>query len=201
METFTLRVPWWPTLRLFSRNPLLRAVDRVEAVFVLAAVVVSLLGALFAAAAVSTAVHDARSHLYAQQAQTRHAVSATGTDADAAAAQPAPPHEVIIVPAQRPISGTAPRGAIKPAPTIHTSNRIGIWVDDDREQVAEPTALSDAANEAVAAALVVWVIVIAAAAGLLAIARALLNHVRNTGWQHDIDKLLCRGDGQTNTQP
>lgn len=120
METFTLRVPWWPTLRLFSRNPLLRAVDRVEAVFVLAAVVVSLLGALFAAAAVSTAVHDARSHLYAQQAQTRHAVSATGTDADAAAAQPAPPHEVIIVPAQRPISGTAPRGAIKPAPTIHT---------------------------------------------------------------------------------
>jgi len=41
----------------------------------------------------------------------------------------------------------------------------------------------------------------AAAAGLLAIGRAILNRVRNTGWQHEIDNLLCRGGGQTNTQP
>jgi hypothetical protein len=65
MDTFTLRLPRWLILRMFSRNPLLCAVDRVEAVFVLGAVVVSLLAAPFAAAIVGTAVHDARSHLYA----------------------------------------------------------------------------------------------------------------------------------------
>jgi hypothetical protein len=201
MVTFTLRLPWWPIVRLFSHNPLVRTVDRVEAVFVLAAVTLSLLGAPVAAAAVGTVVHDARSHLYAQQAQTRHALTATGTDADAARAQPAPTHEVFIVTAQWPISGGAHSGAVKPVLTIHPSDQIGIWVDDTAQQVDEPAALSHAANEAVAAALVVWVIVIAAAAGLLAIARAMANHVRNTGWQHDIDKLLCCGGGQPNTQP
>jgi hypothetical protein len=51
------------------------------------------------------------------------------------------------------------------------------------------------------AALAIWVIVIAAAAGLLAIARAMLNRVRNTGWPRDIDNLLCHGGGQPYTQP
>jgi hypothetical protein len=105
------------------------------------------------------------------------------------------------VPAQWSFSEGPQRGAVKPAPTVHPSDRIGIWVDDNARQVDEPAALSHAANEAVAAALVVWVIVVAAAAGLLAIARAMLNRARNTGWQHDIDKLLCCGGGQPNTQP
>ncbi|MGO9525767.1 MAG: hypothetical protein ACLPQP_27700, partial [Mycobacterium sp.] len=46
-----------------------------------------------------------------------------------------------------------------------------------------------------------WVIVITAAAGLLALTRATLDHVRNIGWQHDINDLLCHGGGYTNTQP
>jgi hypothetical protein len=47
---------------------------------------------------------------------------------------------------------------------------------------------------------VTWSIVIAATASLLALTRAMLDHVRNTGWQHDIDTLFCHGS-QTNTQP
>ncbi|BBY38558.1 membrane protein [Mycobacterium mantenii] len=200
MEPFTLRLPWGPMLRLFSRNPLVRKVDRVEAVLMLGAVVVALLAAPFGAAAVGTAVHDVRGHLYAEQAQTRHAVLATLTDLHAAGAESAPPHGVINTPARPVLGRTAHGGAVDTAPTVQIGDRVGIWVDDDVQQVDEPAALSRAANEAVAAALVTWVIVVVAAAGLLASGRVILNCVRNTGWQHDIDNLLCRG-GQTNIQP
>ena len=202
MEPFTLRLPWGPVLRLFSRNPLVRTVDRVEAVFMLGAVLVALLAAPFAAAAaVGTAVHDAPGHLYAEQAQTRQAVTTTVTDVHATGAEPAPPQGVIIAPARPVISRTAHSGAVDTTPTVQIGDRVGIWVDDDAQQVDEPTALSRAANDAVVAALVTWVIVVAAAAGLLAVGRVMLNRVRNTGWQHDINNLLCRGGGQTNTQP
>lgn len=200
MEPFTLRLPRGPILRLFSRNPLVRTVDRVEAVLMLGAVVVALLAAPFAAAPVGTAVHDARGHLYAEQAQTRHTVLATVTDVHATGAESAP-HEVITTPARPVFSRTAHGGAVDTAPTVQIGDRVGIWVDDDAQQVDEPAALSRAANDAVVAALVTWVIVVAAAAGLLAVGRVMLNRVRNTGWQHDIDNLLCGGGGQTNIQP
>jgi hypothetical protein len=108
---------------------------------------------------------------------------------------------VITLPARWVISATAHSGVVKAAPTTYPRDRIGIWVDDNGRQVDEPTTLSRAANDAVVAAIVMWVIVIAAAAGLLAIARAKLNRVRNTGWQRDIDNLLCHGGGQMYTQP
>ena len=59
-----------------GRNPLIRISDRVEALVLVLAVVVSLL-AIPIAAAVGTAVHDSRSSLYAEQAQARRMVTAT----------------------------------------------------------------------------------------------------------------------------
>ena len=35
MDTFSLRLPWWPILRPRRRNTLVRMADRVEAVVVL----------------------------------------------------------------------------------------------------------------------------------------------------------------------
>jgi hypothetical protein len=58
-EIFTMRLPQWPAFGLFRRNPLLRASDRIEALVVALAVMVSLL-AVPVAAAVGTAVHDSR---------------------------------------------------------------------------------------------------------------------------------------------
>ena len=73
MDTFTVRLPRWRSMRLFGRNPLIRAGDRVEALVVVFAVVVVLLAAPIAAA-VGTAVYDSRSHLYAAQAQNPRTV-------------------------------------------------------------------------------------------------------------------------------
>ena len=83
LETFTVRLPRWPIFGLFRRNPLLRASDRIEALVLALAVMVSLL-AVPVAAAVGTAVHDSRRDVYAQQHHTRHLVTATITDDTAA---------------------------------------------------------------------------------------------------------------------
>ena len=83
MDTLTLRLPRWPVLlRLLGRDPLVRTTDRIQALVLVLAVVVSLL-AVPIAAAVGTAVHDSRGHLYAEQAHTRHIVAATVTDVPA----------------------------------------------------------------------------------------------------------------------
>jgi hypothetical protein len=201
METFTLRLPWWPILRLFSRNPLVRRVDRIEAAVVLLVTVAALLGAPIAAVAVGTAVHDARSDPSTERAPTRHPVTAALTDIHAIGAGLAPPDRVFNMPARWPLSGGERRGALNAAPTIQLGGRASIWVDNDGQQVDEPTAPPRGAHDPVLAALVIWVIVITAAAGLFALTRAMTDHVRNTGWQHDINNLLCRGGGHTNSQP
>ena len=152
------------------------------------------------AAAVGTAVHDSRSHLYAQQAQTRHAVTATVTDVHVTGAEPVHPRKVITVSARWAISGTEHSGAVRAKPTVETGDRVGIWVDYEGEQVDKPMPLSRAGMDVALAALAIWLSVIAAAAAVAALGRAILDRVRNTGWKHDIDNLLCHGGGHTNSQ-
>lgn len=109
MITFRLRLPCRTILRVFSRNPLVRGTDRLEAVVMLLAVTVSLLTIPFAAAA-GTAVHDSRSHVYAHQAQTRHPATATVIDHEGVidsntTATSAPPRTKITVPARWVVNG------------------------------------------------------------------------------------------------
>jgi hypothetical protein len=83
MDTFTVRLPRWPVvLRLAGRDPLVRTTDRIEALVFVLAVAVSLLAAPIAAA-VGTAVYDSSRQAYAEQAHTRHTVTATVTDVPA----------------------------------------------------------------------------------------------------------------------
>jgi hypothetical protein len=78
MYTSTLGLPRWPIVQVFGRNPLVRTSDRVEALVLVLAVVESLL-AVPIGAPIGTAVHDSIRHLYAEQAQSRHPVTATVT--------------------------------------------------------------------------------------------------------------------------
>lgn len=76
MSTSIERAPGWWILRACSRNPLVRAIDRLELV-IIALAFVAVLVAASCAGALGTAVFDARSHVYIAQARTRHAVTGT----------------------------------------------------------------------------------------------------------------------------
>ena len=193
VDAFTLRLPRWPILlRLLGRDPLVRTTDRIEALVFVLAVVVSLLAAPITAA-VGTAVYDSSRHIYAEQANTRHTVTATVTDV--------PVSQQILrtgtptVPARWTAAGTEHTGTVKAPSTAKTGDTIEIWVDDNGAQVPAPTPTSRAAAEAAMGALVIWIIVAAFAAILFTVTRAACDRIRFTGWQHDFESMVGNGDG------
>lgn len=199
MDVFTVRLPRWPILlRLRGRDPLVRATDRIEALVLALAVVVSLLAAPIAAA-VGTAVYDARRQVYAEQAHTRHTVAATVTDVPAS--QQILRTGTTTVPARWTSGGAELTGAVKAQSTAKTGDTVEIWVDNNGAQVPAPTPTTRAAVEAVTGALVIWMSVAATAATLFTVTRAVCDRIRITGWQHDLDSVVGNGDGHTTNQP
>jgi hypothetical protein len=193
MNTFTVRLPRWPILlRLRGRDPLVRTTDRIEALALALAVVVSLL-AVPIAAAVGTAVHDSRRHIYAEQTHTRHTVAATVTDVPAS--QQILRTGTTTVPARWTAGGAEHTGAVKAQSTAKTGDTVEIWVDNNGAQVPAPTSTTRAAVEAATGALVIWISVAATAATLVTVTRAVCDRIRLTGWQHDLDSLVGNGDG------
>ena len=192
MDTFTLRLPRWPTLlRLLGRDPLVRTTDRIEALVLVLAIVVSLL-AIPIAAAVGTAVYDSNRHLYAEQAHTRHTVAATVSDV--------PASQILrtgttTVAARWTAAGAEHTGTVKAQLTTKAGDTVEIWVDDNGAQVPAPTPTTRAAVDAVTGAVVIWICVAAIAATLFTATRAVCDRIRFTGWQHDLDSMVGNGDG------
>ncbi len=192
MDTFTLRLPRWPILlRLLGRDPLVRTTDRIEALVFVLAVVVSLLAAPFTAAA-GTAVYDSSRHIYAEQAHTRHTVTATVTDVPATQILRT---GTITVSARWIAGGAEHTGAVETQSTTKTGDTSEIWVDGTGAQVPAPTPTTRAAAEAAMGALVMWICVAAIAATLFTATRAVCDRIRFTQWQHDLDNLVGNGDG------
>jgi hypothetical protein len=199
MATFTVRLPRWPILlRLLGRDPLVRAIDRIEALVFVLAVVVSLLAAPIAAA-VGTAVYDSSRRVYAEQTHSRQTVTATVTDVPAS--QQILRTGTTTVPARWTAAGTEHTGAVKAQSTTKSGDPIEIWVDNEGAQVPAPSPTTRAAVEAVTGALVIWISVAAAATTLFTVTRAVCDRIRSTRWQHDLDNLVGNGDGHTTNQP
>jgi hypothetical protein len=199
MATVTLRWPRWPILlRLSGRSPLVRRSDRIEALVLVLAVMVSLL-AVPVAAAVGTAVHESRLHVYAEQARTHHTVTATVIDGTAA--QRISRTNTNAVQARWSAAGAEHTGAVEAPSSIKNGDPVEIWVDHTGSQVDPPSTSSRAALDAVAVALVIWASVVAVAATVFAGTRRLCDRIRFTGWQHDLDNLTGHGGGHSNSQP
>ncbi|HJT95713.1 MAG TPA: hypothetical protein VJ777_27855 [Mycobacterium sp.] len=197
MDTFTVRLPRWPILlRLFGRDPLVRTIDRVEALVLVLAVVVSVLCAPIAAA-FGTAVYESNRHLYAGQARSRHPVAAAVTDVP----QQILRASTITVQVRWSADGAERTGTVKAPSTTTAGDSIEIWLDNNGAQVPAPTPTARAAVVALVAAVAIWASVIAAVATLFAITRAVCDRIRFTGWQHDLESLVGHGDGRTTNQP
>ena len=193
MDTFTVRLPRWPVLlRLAGRGPLVRTIDRIEALVLVLAVVVSLLAAPIAAA-VGTAVYDSSRQAYAEHAHARHTVAATVTDVPAS--QQILRTGTTTASARWTAVGTEHTDAVKAQSTAKTGDTIEIWVDNNGAQAPAPTPTTRAAAEAAMGALVIWISVAAIAATLFTVTRAICDRIRFTGWQHDLDSMVGNGDG------
>lgn len=190
LETFTMRLPRWPIFELVSRNPLVRRSDRIEALVLALAIMVSLL-AVPLAGAVGTAVYDSRRDVYAEQARTRHITTATITD-DTAAQKISRTGEATMQ-ARWSAFGLEHSGAVTAPSASESGDHVTIWVDNNGILADKPTPTSRAAVDAVTAAAAIWASVAAAAAILVAGTRAVCDRIRAIGWRQGIDTLVSRG--------
>lgn len=182
MDTFTFDPRCWRVARVFGRNPLLRRSDRIEALVVLVALAVSLVAVPLAGVA-GAVTYGARDRVYAQEAQQRHRVLATVTDALVEDLG------VTVVQAKWAGSNGERVGALALNEQVKVDGAVEIWVDSDGNPALPPTPTWVAAAEAVGVAAVTALTVAVAMAVLVAVVRARLDRVRDAVWERDIESL------------
>jgi hypothetical protein len=197
MESFVVRPMTWPGLRLFSRNPLVRACDRIESA-VFAFVLLFVIIATACAGVFGTAIYDARAQTYREQAQTRHAVVATAVaDSELAVS---PETTAFTVQARWRSSGIDHTELLGWNSSVKAGEPLTIWVDDHGNRVEQPSPVERAAVDALLAAAVGWLIVVAAAAQVVVVVRAHAVRMRDAQWERDIRCLVDDDGGRTNRQ-
>jgi hypothetical protein len=196
MEISAIRPKTLPVLRLFSRDPLIRASSWMETAVVTLVVSVVVLAAA-CAGVLGTLIYRAETQNYREQVQTRHAVVATAVGDSKTAASPET--TAFTVDARWEANGITHTGAIGWDDTVKAGDRLQIWVDADGNPVTRPTAPELAGPEAVTAAVAAWFIMVLAAVPVLALVRANVSSKREAQWDRDIRSLVEDGSGRTNT--
>jgi hypothetical protein len=196
MESFVIRPTTWPVLRLFSRNPLIRASDRVEAAVAALAV---LLVAIAAACAgvIGTIIHDAETQNYLEQARTRHVLMAEAVD-DSTPAGSAE-STASTVHARWQVNGINHADVIASQDAVKAGETLQIWVDDAGNLVDQPTPVTRADMDAWTAALMGWLIVTVAVAHVVAVVHAHVKRMQNAQWDREIRSLVEDDGGRTNS--
>lgn len=189
--TFTLRQPRWPVLvRLWGRDPLVRAIDRVEALILVFVVVMAVL-AVPVVGAIGTAVHDARSQHNAEVAASRTPVDATVTDVSTE------PGDAIAntrtVTGRWSVDGTEHTGVVPASSTVEVGDTVPIWVDESGAWAPAPA--SGAAADAITVSVLILFGLAGATLTVLVLTRKCCDGIRFSRWQHGLETFVDHGDG------
>ena len=149
----------------------MRRSDRIEGLVLSFAVLLTVV-AIAVAGAIGTFVHDARTLVYAEEALTRHQVTATAIEPGVIVVQP-PRGVSLAARAKWSAFGRAHTGVVKWSNRAEIGAQRAIWVNDAGENVGPPSTPSRADGDAVAIAISVWFGVAGASAGLAGISQAL----------------------------
>jgi len=137
---------------------------------------------------VGTAVYDSRSRIYAEQVQTRRAVTATVIGDSHPRRDLESP--TVTIPARWFAAGAERTGDVTAPLTAKIGDEVEIWVDDEGFSVPPP--VNTAGNEAVTFAAATWWAISVLAVVLFARARITLDRCRYDRWQESFDRLVER---------
>lgn len=181
---------------MLSRNPLVRASDRLEAAAITVAVFV-ILAAAACAGALGTIVHDASIRVCAEEAQTRHPVVATAVEDSRI--MPASPLAAFTVNARWRVDGTDHAGELSSEEAVKAGDPLPIWVDVDGKPVRPPLPPSRAVTDAVSVAIVAWSTTVLTVAALVSRVQFDVRRMRDAQWEHDIRCLIGDDGGRTSS--
>ncbi|HTX93959.1 MAG TPA: hypothetical protein VME67_03440 [Mycobacterium sp.] len=179
METSTIDPRRWRIARIFSRNPLLRRADRIEALVVLVALVASLI-AIPVAGVVGVLTYGARARVYTQEAHERHRVMATVAETWVQ------DFGMAVVQAKWPAASGEHTGVLQFTDQVKVGDSVEIWVDGDGNPVVPPTPAWLAVAEAIGVAAMTLLVACGGLATMVAAARSRLDRARDAGWERDL---------------
>jgi hypothetical protein len=189
MQTFTLSSGSW-LRRLFVRNALLRASDRIEA-FVMFAVLVSAILTVPIAGALGTSVYVDRLHAFTTERLMRHEVEATATRDSSVTGLPY--RGANLTPLRWQYSDRTHIEIVGTPETMKAGEQTSIWVDETGARTEQPLSENDAATEAAMSALGLWIAVAGGGVAVCALLRSRLNQLRYVAWDRELDDLANSG--------
>jgi hypothetical protein len=194
METFTLNFGGFWIARVCGRNPLVRSSDRLEALLQATLLISALLLASFAGA-LGTAVHDSRSHVYADELSNRHTLTAI-VDADPTTTIKRS-RLVVTAPVRWRVDGVDHVETAVVDETTKAGDRWNVWVDAAGKRAPAPTPAWRAGMDGLLAGAGVWLGLMAVVIGLHVLVWSGLNRRRSRSWDRELQALLYDADGRT----
>jgi hypothetical protein len=195
MDSFLIRPMTWPVLRFFSRSPLMRTTDRVEAAVAALAVLLVVIAAA-CAGVIGTMIHDTETQNYLEQARTRHAVMVRAVDDGKSAGSAEATASTVH--ARWQANGVDQTDILASQYAVKAGDSLKIWVDYEGNRVDQPTPIARAAMDALTVAAVGWLVVALAVAQVVAAVRAHLKYIRDVQWEREIRSLVEDDGGRTN---
>jgi hypothetical protein len=195
VDCFVVRRRMWPVFRLFSRNPLIRTSDRIEATVVTLAALVVILAAA-CAEALGMVVHDARARMYTEQARTRHPIVAIALEDSKKTATPETTAATVY--ARWEVNGAAHTGVLSWDDDVRAGDPLQIWVDAGGNRVGQPSPVSRAGTDAVSVAIVTWLSVVLAVTGTVCAVRVQTSRTRDAQWERET-RCLFNDEDYTNS--
>ena len=169
-----------------GRNPLARTGDRVEALLLLLAIVGALLAVPFAAA-FGSETYAAQNARAAEERATRH--QTTAVSLGTAPNQPystdgagAPADQTTVQAAWFDARGHRHTGDVLAGAGSPAGTRIPVWLDQRGELSAEPLSPATSTADGIFAALLLWVAITGALAGVYGAGRFVLGRVHAAAW-------------------
>lgn len=180
--------PW--RVRIARSNPLVRRADRIEALVLALAIVVSALAVPWALYVHAT-VYAQELRAIDEQVATRHVVDAVALSGSTTAGRglgAAPTAHAQWM------DGQSSRTGMVRAAGVKAGDHIQIWVDQSNQPTSAPQDRSMVPADSAATAIVMWLSVVLVCGAFAAIARIALDHRRYRGWDRELRELLGNDD-------
>jgi hypothetical protein len=190
---------WW-LVRALGRNHMVRAVDRVEALAVLAGVLlVAMVG--LQCSSISDSVYASRSRTIAAEAATRHQVEATVvTDSTADAKTTQQSAQRYSTQIRWFAQNTSRDKVVKLAQPVKAGDHVPVWLDEHGNASTPPRTDADARADAVGAVALLLALAAGLAFGAVALLRWLLDRLRYRSWDRGLHWLLVENGGGPTTR-
>lgn len=184
-------------VRALGVNPIIRLTDRAEAVGAVL-VILLILTATAVTGAISTAVHDSRSHLYAEQAATRHTVRARVMARSREAIGST--GRQFETPARGPTPFGERSGSVVLSYPAEVGNQVDILVDSTGRQVPPPPPRWQAGVDAASIGVSVWLLSIGVIGLAASLAQQWLVRLRYRKWDDELRLLKSDTGGLSGKQ-